>query len=142
MARQTFSWKIDWLISILRRLKTDFDALNLTSGTYTPSLTNTANIDSSTAFESQFMRVENVVTVSGQVLIDATTAGVSTRLGISLPVASTPAANQLGGTAVFPDQIGRSASLLGDGTGKAELKYIAAGTNNRTWHYHFTYLIV
>src|SRR5688500_4743620 len=36
----------------------------LTSGTYTPTLTNTTNLDGSTAYECQYLRVGNTVTVS------------------------------------------------------------------------------
>jgi len=55
--------------------------------TYTPTLTNVLNITSSTAYECNFMRVGNTVTVSGKVDIDQTSPGAY-ELGISLPVAS------------------------------------------------------
>src|SRR3990167_484984 len=75
---------------------------NVTSGVYTPTLTNVTNIASSTTRQATYIRVGNSVTVAGQVDVDSTTsAGTSSELGISLPVASGfTTAFQCGGTAV------------------------------------------
>lgn len=71
---------------------------NVFSGTYTPTLTNTTNVAASTAYICQYMRVGNVVTVSGQVAIDATATGLIV-LEMSLPVASNfSQTRQAGGT--------------------------------------------
>lgn len=60
---------------------------DIRSGTYTPTLTNVTNISASTAYVCQWMRVGNVVTVSGK--YDMTPTGVGLcELGMSLPVAS------------------------------------------------------
>lgn len=68
-------------------------------GTYTPTLTNVTNITASTAYVCQYLRVGNVVTFSGKVLIEATIETFSTSLALSLPIASSFAANQqLAGT--------------------------------------------
>jgi hypothetical protein len=62
---------------------------NVFSGTYTPTLTNVANVTSSTAYVLQYMRVGNVVTVSGVVDIVATLAALTdTSIRLSLPIAS------------------------------------------------------
>jgi hypothetical protein len=61
---------------------------NVFSGTYTPTLTNVTNVASSTAVTCQYMRVGNVVTVSGQVSITATAGAATTVLDMSLPIAS------------------------------------------------------
>lgn len=75
-------------------------ATNLTSGTYTPTLSNTTNIASSTARQCQWLRVGNVVTVSGTVTVQTTAGTGASLLGISLPVASAfTTAYQLSGTA-------------------------------------------
>lgn len=62
---------------------------NIFSGTYTPTLTNINRVDiaGSTAFACQYMRVGNVVTVSGKVNIAVTSTGL-TQLNMTLPVAS------------------------------------------------------
>jgi hypothetical protein len=129
----------------VRALTTE-DAPVLSSGTYTPTLTNVANVSASTAYPCQWMRVGNVVTVSGKLDIDPTTASTSTRIGISLPVASNFAAeHQCGGTAVSPTATpnvaaGIGADLTND---RAHLEYIC-GTDvaARRWNFSFTYQVI
>lgn len=72
----------------------------ISSGTYTPTLTNTTNVSSSTAYQCQYLRVGSVVTVSGMVGITATAgAGTFTVLRMSLPISSNVSAiENLGGT--------------------------------------------
>jgi hypothetical protein len=71
------------------------------SGTYTPTLTNGVNVAASTAFACQYMRVGNVVTVSGQVNIDPTLATTYTQLEMTIPVASNfTSGRECGGTGV------------------------------------------
>ncbi len=60
---------------------------NISSSTYTPTLTNVANVTTLTPYPFQYMRVGNTVTVSGRV--DMTpTAGGAFLFNCSLPVAS------------------------------------------------------
>jgi hypothetical protein len=74
---------------------------NCESGTYTPTLFNTTNVAASTASVCQYIRVGNIVWVSGNVQIDPTAAGPTiTVMGMSLPIASDLASViQLAGTA-------------------------------------------
>jgi hypothetical protein len=62
---------------------------DITSGTYTPTLTNTTNLTSSSVGANDFFysRVGNIVTVAGKVTITATTANSLFQLRITLPVA-------------------------------------------------------
>lgn len=118
-------------------------ALNLASGTYTPTLTNVANVDTSTAYSCQYMRVGSVVTVSGRLDVNATTATISTQVGISLPIASNfTASSELGGTAVcFAVQ--QSAAIVADSTNdRAFLQYVANDTADRAFGFSFTYRII
>jgi len=72
----------------------------VTSGTYTPTLTNVTNVAASTAKLCQWMRVGNVVTVSGQLDIDLTTTLLASEVGMSLPIPSALTTKfQVGGTA-------------------------------------------
>jgi len=119
----------------------------IASGTYTPTLNNTSNIDSSTSAVCQYTRVGNVVTVSGTVSVDTTTTALATTLGLSLPIASNFATGtQLSGcgvsingagTSVVPVAI--SADTVND---RASLNWPAADTTNRPITFTFTYLIV
>lgn len=63
-------------------------ASSTSSGTYTPTLTHVLNITGSLAIACQWMRVGNVVTVSGALEIEPTTASTISEIDISLPVAS------------------------------------------------------
>lgn len=118
--------------------------LDIASGTYTPTLTNETNIDASTAFACQWMRVGNVVTVSGKVQIDATTVAVLTQLGLSLPVASAfTASEQCSGTGTSSDDPAEAVGVLADTVNdRARLEWICGFTANRTFHFIFMYSII
>lgn len=114
------------------------------SGTYTPTLTNVANLDASTAYLCTYMRVGSTVTVSGRVDIDPTTTLTSTQLGISLPVASAlSTANQAGGTANATAIAGQSAAIRSDATNdRAELIYTTTDVTNQPMYFSFTYQVL
>lgn len=116
----------------------------LKSGTYTPTLTNVTNIAASTAAVCQWMRVGDVVTVSGSVDIDPTAAGDCT-LRMSLPVASNfTATSQAGGTfstraAGQKDTGSIAANVANDA---AEFFFNAANIANATYQFTFTYRVL
>lgn len=118
-------------------------ALNLASGTYTPTLTNVANLDASTAYQCQYLRVGAVVTVSGKVDVDPT-AGAATQLGISLPIASNlGAAEDCAGTAFASGVAGQGAAILGDAANnRAEMNWVAVDTTNKAMYFTFQYEII
>lgn len=115
------------------------------SGTYTPTLFNTTNLDASTAYVCQWIRVGNVVTVSGRVDIDPTVIA-STLLGISLPIASNLAsANGVdcAGTACASGSLSESGAITGDSTNdRASLSLVSVTTGNHSVFFTFTYLIL
>lgn len=112
-------------------------------GTYTPTLTNTTNIASSTAFQCQYMRVDGVVTVSGKVTVDPSSSGAITRLGISLPVASNLGTDQdLAGTGSCTD-IQQAAGIMSDSTNnRANLEFFSTSSTARDWYFQFMYEII
>jgi hypothetical protein len=63
------------------------DLADVSSGTYTPTVTALTNLDSVTAAAHFWIRVGSVVHVSGAATADATAIGNAT-YGVSLPVAS------------------------------------------------------
>jgi hypothetical protein len=115
----------------------------IASGTYTPTLSNTTNVSSSTAFECQWIRVGNVVTVSGMVGITATGAG-NTVLRMTLPIPSdfsqlyhcAGVHNQSSGT--------ENAGVIyaGIGTDTAEFNHTAVSTSALNRLFSFTYQII
>lgn len=118
-------------------------ALNLNSGVYTPTLTNVANLDASTAFQCQYMRVGSVVTVSGKVAVDPTAAAL-TQLGISLPIASNIGAQEdCAGSAAASGIAGLCAAILGDSTNdRAQLEFIAVDLTNQPLYFSFSYRVL
>jgi hypothetical protein len=124
-------------------MSTISDLPTLAHGTYTPTITNTTNIDSSTPRVFQYLRVGNTVTVSGAVEIDAT-ATAATVAGISIPIASNfNDVTQLSGSGVSSAATGQYGRTNADITNdRAELSYTATSTGAVTMYIHFTYLIV
>jgi hypothetical protein len=117
---------------------------NVFSGTYTPSLTNVTNVAASTATICQYMRVGNVITVSGQVSVDPTATG-NTEFRMSLPVASNFASTrQVGGT-FFGQDTGSTQTgvILASSTNDQFIfRYVANDTANRILQFHVTYLVI
>ncbi len=116
----------------------------ITSGTYTPTLTNTTNVAASTPYVTGYYRIGNAVTVYGKADIDATLfAGTDTELGMSLPVASDIAAEQdLGGTAVSDATSGLCARIKGDLTNnRASIVFKASNATNDSYAFQFSYQV-
>lgn len=115
---------------------------DIRSGTYTPSLTNVTNIAASTAYACQWLRVGNVVTVSGKVDIDVT-LGIASELGMSLPVTSNMTAEQnAGGTASSAAAASLVSAIRADATNdRAAFVFTAVSVNNDSYFFEFSYLI-
>ena len=137
----------NWLVFATTGQPASFSTLSISSGTiasgtYTPTLTNVTNLDGSTAYGAQYMRVGNVVTVSGKVDVDPTLTA-STKLGISLPIASTlSAAEKCCGNAVSNTIASESAAIEGDTVNnRAQMEWISTSVANHSMFYDFTYLV-
>lgn len=117
----------------------------LDHGTYTPTLTGVANVDSTTPQQFQYMRVGNTVTVSGRIEVDATAAGSTlTQVGISLPIASNLAATTnlagAGGAGTTPYA---PALIIGDtANDRATFAYYSTSTTSVACLLTFTYLVI
>lgn len=115
----------------------------VTSGTYTPTITNVTNVSSSTAHVCQYMRVGEVVTVSGKVTIDPTSSGVDTVWQISLPITSSfTIAEQAGGGG--GDLTGANALVAyADTTNpRINMYYIPSNSSSQFVFFTVTYRIV
>jgi len=115
----------------------------LASGTYTPTITETTNITGSTPRACQWMRVGNVVSVSGAVDIDPTAGATTTLFGLSLPIASDFAnAWELGGSGAEVTNF-TAAYIFADATNnRAGVYYMSAGTISKSVTFQFQYLIL
>lgn len=113
------------------------------SGRYTPTLTNVANLDGSTAYSCMYMRYGSVVVVSGKIDVNPTAAGL-VQLGVSLPVPSNFAAiSDCAGAAASPGVSGQSAAMTADAVNKrAEMQFTAVDLNNRAMYFTMMYQVL
>lgn len=115
----------------------------IASGTYTPTITNGVNVASSTPLQCQWMRVGNVVTVSGKVVIDPT-AAAATAFQMTLPIASNLGladGQELGGAGVFNylNAVGFTGDTINN---VAHAAFTSSTTAESTVTFTFTYLVV
>ena len=112
------------------------------SGSYTPVLTNVINLDATTAYPAQWQRAGNVVTVSGIISVDPTSAA-ATEVGLSLPIFSNLTANyQCCGISACPAIAGQSAAIVGDtANDRSSMQWIAVDVTNKLMGYEYTYSI-
>lgn len=108
------------------------------SGTYTPVVTNGTNIDRASAGVCQYMRVGNIVTVSGELQVDAKNAGAF-EIGLSLPIATDlAAASEASGTAASSGSV--TLRLSGDAVNnRVRVNGMAANGTNTAYSFMFTY---
>ena len=122
------------------------NASGLAHGTYTPTLTNTLNVSSSTAIQCMYMRVGNVVTVAGMVSVTATSNNTETKLGISLPISSTFSnPEEAAGTAHTTDNStpGHGGSITAVVAGnRVELDYYETHGSADLFSFSFTYRVI
>ena len=139
------------LLAMLNALNRVIDALlgDITdlSGTYTPTGTNVLNLSASTPLAAQYIRVGNMVFVTGEFEATPTATG-ECKLGLSLPIASAlTARSQLAGGAecITPFSTnGRQAAVYGDATNnRAEVHWYADDNGiGRAWSYSYGYQIL
>lgn len=116
----------------------------ITAGTWTPTLTNVANLAGSTAFQCQYLRIGATVTGSCRFSVDPTTTVTSTQLGVSLPVASNfgaveDAAGACGGEAVA----GETAAVRADASNdRMEVRWQAADVTDHVVTCSFSYQVI
>lgn len=119
------------------------------TGTYTPTLTNTANLDASTAHVFQYSWVIDpttglqVVTVSGYVDVDPTTTVTDTQLTISVPIASAFAnVQECGGVAYATAIAAQGAGIRAvASTGNVMMQWRAVDVTNQPMYLTFTYKV-
>jgi len=113
------------------------------SGTYTPTVAGLANVDATTANECQYMRVGNVVTVSGRIQVDATASGTLTTVRCSLPIASTFTNEwNLGGAGSYKATFSTNVIFsIYAGSNYAEFRCYPTTTGNMLVPFSFTYQI-
>lgn len=120
----------------------------LISGTYTPTLTNSSNIDASGSATGFYQRVGDIVSVWGSASIDPTASATSTVVGVSLPVSSNIAAvTDLIGLPPSGPVTGTTGSavpsILGDAANdRATLTFNSLGTVAAALYFSFAYKVL
>ena len=114
----------------------------VTSGPYTPTLTNFANIAASTAWQSQYLRVGNVVTFSGYAtgVQPSTTGGCVLR--VSLPIASDFSGGGYLASGVGETQYHGGATIVANSSNSINITFTAVSTTAGLVTWHVTYTIV
>jgi hypothetical protein len=120
-----------------------WQASGISSGTYTPTLTSVTNVTSTTAYQCQYMRVGNVVTVSGKVYIDPVSTGL-VEVGVSLPIASSISNDyEGGGTINTAENSNMSGAIGGDPTNdRVQIGIQAPSSAGYNYFFTFTYQVL
>lgn len=120
-----------------------FTFQSIVASSYTPTLTNVANLDSSTATTTYYIRVGSMVVVWGIVTLDATAAASTvTTIDISLPVASNFAA-QGNCAGVILNASGGYGRIVADTTNdRATGTYLSLLTSAANFAFVFGYVII
>lgn len=121
-------------------------AATCTSSTYTPTITDSANTIARTAYQCQWSRAGNVVTVSGVADVDPSAPATSTIIKITLPVTSNfTLTGNLGGTAFAPGIAAQGAGMLPTTAYAvadfALMQWISGDVTNQPMRFSFTYLV-
>lgn len=114
------------------------------SGKYTPTLTNGTNVASSAVNTNTFkyVRVGNVVNVSGWLSLSATSANTLTELEISLPIASNITSDE-DVSGVANTLSGGYGQIRENATNNTAKMYIQpTSTSNLVWYMEFSYVII
>ena len=116
---------------------------NIFSGTYTPSLSPVTNIGTSAAVSCQYMRVGNVVSVSGHVYLGPAATGPAL-IGVTLPIPSNfTIPSQLGGTFAASGVDENPGSIYADTANDLAVFDIQAKqTAVAAYTFHFTYVVL
>lgn len=117
----------------------------ITSGTYTPTIANNSYTSSLTAYQAQYLRVGNTITVSGVALVTTTNTGSAVSFTLSLPFNSTTAFGTTSGGSgtcwVQNSPVGGTVVRNGSSSVITVFLNETAATANRYVNYHYTYLV-
>lgn len=125
----------------------DQSLFSVTAGTYTPTLSNTTNVTSSTPTICHYFKIGNQVTINGSVTLTSTAGGsADTVLGISLPIASDFAATTDGAGLGNPVSVGSFLTNVymeaNATTNVIEIKALSISANTGQVFFNVTYTVI
>lgn len=121
------------------------DAATTVSGTWTPTISNTGNIGSSTARVCKYQRIGGIVAVSGSISLTPTSDALSVSFRLSLPIASSFSTGfeAMGTVTVFAnDTVYGSGNLTGWTDGTMLIQVPSAGSGTQAVYFSGMYEIV
>lgn len=121
-------------------------ASTLSSGSYTPTVTNSTNTDTAVTVTGANYTLNNgLVTVSGRFTADPTTPATATSFELSVPIASSfTNVYDAAGTAVCGNIASMCAEIIGvprDPGATAKIQWKATDVTSQTWSYIYQYRI-
>lgn len=115
------------------------------SGTYTPTITAVTNVASTTSSTCQYVRIEDVVTVSGRVGITATATGSIATVSFSLPVMIgnfTTSYQAAGSGGEIANNVFYGLTISSNASGNTvAMSYVPQSTFEDYFYFSFTYKI-
>lgn len=120
-------------------------ALGLDSGTYTPTLTNVANLDAVTlGADFLYFRLGSIAAAAGYINVDPTVAATITQVGITLPVTSNIGAiSDVIGLCAAAAVIGEAGSVFGDtANDRANVHFVCNSIANHSLFVIFLHKII
>jgi hypothetical protein len=109
-------------------------------GVWTPTLTNTANVAASTAYECRFMTHGKRVFCSGRVDIDPTTTLTLTQLRMSLPIASNLGGKNDASGNFTTEGLNETGVIFADAASDTvEFNFTPVDVTNKTRWFNFSY---
>lgn len=110
--------------------------------TYSPTITNGANVTASTPFTCQYLYINGAVVVSGAVNIDPTLAATVTDFEMTLPISTTfGAGEQLGGGGGATDGTVAPLAIYLSSNAKAKFIFTPPGAGAVTYSFVFLYRV-
>lgn len=140
------AWNGSLEVPTKNAVRDKIEAMNVSTGTYTPTLSNITNVDASTLLGTlYYTRIGNTITVRGVITIDATAALTLTTITITLPVASAlTAAQHLSGQVTSWAAGAGFGTILADATNDiAQLDFQnGSTTSSQTYSIWFSYEVL
>lgn len=111
------------------------------SGSWTPTITTVTNATASTSYKCNYTRMDDLVTISGRLAIQATATGATT-VRMTLPVPLTAAGSLTQAQGTFNDATTQGGRVqLDTTTGLLDFSYTASTTTNTAFSFSATYRI-
>ena len=113
----------------------------ITSANYTPTLTNTTNITSSSVnIDTRYQRIGDIVTAYYSLIVDPAVTATPTEIRVTLPIDSNPSAS-LSGSGAFNDTNPVAACVVPVDASHAAILFTPVATSNTVLNFSVSYRV-